>query len=81
MYLGTEPGEVYKSSDAGNNWITVCMTIDFESGVCAIEVHPSNEDIVFAVGNNGIFKSIDGGASWINAKSETEIRNVKILVN
>ncbi|MEY4521492.1 MAG: hypothetical protein RIT10_677, partial [Bacteroidota bacterium] len=65
-YLGTEPGEVYKSTDGGNNWVSATMTIDFGSGVSAVEVHPSNGMIVFAGGNKGIFKSIDGGSSWTN---------------
>lgn len=81
MYLGTEPGEVYKSLDAGINWSTVSMTMDFGSGVTAIEVHPTNGDIVFAGGNYGIFRSTDGGSSWTNVLPQTNLNVNEILIN
>jgi photosystem II stability/assembly factor-like uncharacterized protein len=65
-YCGTEPGEVYKSMDAGANWTCVSMALDFGSGVTAVEVDYSNPNIVFAGGNKGIFRSIDGGTTWFN---------------
>ncbi|MEN9972029.1 MAG: hypothetical protein RIS20_376 [Bacteroidota bacterium] len=65
-YCGTEPGEVYKSLDTGLHWSCVSMSIDFGSGVTAIEVDYSNPNIVFTGGNNGVFRSTDGGVSWTN---------------
>ena len=65
-YCGTEPGEVYKSIDAGANWTCVSLALDFGSGVTAVEVDYSNPNTVFAGGNKGIFRSNDGGNTWIN---------------
>lgn len=65
-YCGTEPGEVYKSSNGGMNWTCVSMSIDFGSGVTAVEVDYSNPNLVFAGGNNGVFRSNNGGTSWTN---------------
>lgn len=65
-YCGTEPGEVYKSMDAGVNWTCVSLALDFGSGVTAVEVDYSNPNTVFAGGNKGIFRSIDGGITWFN---------------
>ena len=79
-YCGTEPGEVYKSSNTGANWILVSKTIDFGSGVTAIEVHPTNGNIVFAAGNNGIFKSTDAGQSWSQVLSSTGLNANEILI-
>lgn len=65
-YCGTEPGEVYKSMDGGQNWLLSSKNIDFGSGVTAIEVHPSNPNVVIAGGNKGLFLSTDGGLTWVN---------------
>ena len=81
MYLGTEPGEVYKSMDGGNNWTNTSMNENFGSGVTAVEVHPSNGNIVFAGGNSGVFRSIDGGSTWINVLPNTNFGVNEILIN
>mgnify|MGYP006146357837 FL=1 len=81
LYCGTEPGEVYKSTDGGNNWFCVSMNENFGSGVTAVEVHPANPDIVYAGGNLGIFKSTDGGGTWTNILPQTNFNVNEILIN
>jgi photosystem II stability/assembly factor-like uncharacterized protein len=81
LYLGTEPGEVYKSIDGGQNWTNSSMNENFGSGVSAIEVHFSNPSIVFAGGNDGIFKSTDGGSTWTNVMPESNLNVNEILIN
>ena len=82
-YCGTEPGEVYKSADGGLNWQLVSKTIDFGSGVSAVEVHPTNADFVLAGGNNGIFLSTDGAQNWVNTLPTTglNVNEIYILPN
>ena len=81
LYAGTEPGEVYKSVDEGMNWACVSKTLDFGSGVTAVEVHPSNPNIVFAGGNAGIFRTSDGGSNWTNVLPQTNFNVNEILIN
>ena len=81
LYLGTEPGEVYKSIDGGQNWTCTSMDENFGSGVTAVEVHPNNPSIVFAGGNSGIFRSVDGGANWINVMPASNLNVNEILMN
>lgn len=81
LYIGTEPGEVYKSADAGLTWTNSSMNQNFGSGVSAIEVHPTNPDIVFAGGNLGVFRSTDGGSSWTNVLPQTNFGVNEILIN
>jgi hypothetical protein len=81
MYAGTEPGEVYKSIDQGQNWIQVTKTIDFGSGVSAVEVHPTNPDYILAGGNLGLFRSTDGGVTWTNILPQTNFNVNEILIN
>jgi photosystem II stability/assembly factor-like uncharacterized protein len=73
MYCGTEPGEVYKSIDTGNNWINVSRTlvtaytpdaVTANAGISALAVHPTNPNIVFIGSASQVFKTINGGVSW-----------------
>jgi photosystem II stability/assembly factor-like uncharacterized protein len=80
-YCGTEPGEVYKSNDGGANWTCVSLALDFGSGVTAVEVDNTNPNIVFAGGNKGIFRSNDGGNTWINVLPNSNFGVNEILIN
>jgi photosystem II stability/assembly factor-like uncharacterized protein len=79
LYLGTEPGEVFKSIDGGNNWTSVSMTMNF-GGTNAIEVHPTDGNIVFVGGDLGIFRSTDGGQNWTNVMPENGLGVNEILI-
>jgi len=81
MYCGTEPGEVYKSTDGGETWFSSSMAINFGSGVSAVEVNPNNGDIVFAGGNSGVFRSIDGGNNWVNVLTNSNFGVNEIIIN
>lgn len=81
MYCGTEPGEVYKSIDGGNNWTLTSKGEDFGSGVTSVEVDPVNPQIVFAGGNDGVFRSIDGGTNWTNVLPNSNFGVNEILIN
>ncbi|WP_046744036.1 T9SS type A sorting domain-containing protein [Kordia zhangzhouensis] len=73
LYCGTESGEIYKTTDGGNNWINASKTlvttlapqaVIANAGVRAIAVHPTNPDIVYAGSGSEVFKTTNGGASW-----------------
>lgn len=62
---------MYKSMDAGKTWKH--LTLDKASAIGAIQVHPTNPDLVYvaAMGNifgpnpeRGVYKSKDGGETW-----------------
>lgn len=82
-YCGTEPGEVYKSTNGGVNWQLVSKTIDFGSGVTAVEVHPTNANFVLVGGNKGLFLSTDGAQTWVNTlpSSGLNVNEIYILPN
>ena len=74
MYCGTEPGEVYKTADGGNNWVSASKTLVTQDspdtvlanvGVFALAVHPVNPNIVYAGSGTQIFKTTDGGNNWV----------------
>ncbi len=74
MYCGTEPGEVYRTTDAGNNWVNASKTLVTQDspntvlanvGVFALAVHPTNPNIVYAGSGTQVFKTTDGGNNWV----------------
>ena len=62
---------VYRSTDAGKTWKH--LGLDATQQIARIVVHPKNPDIVYVAAQGalyssseerGVFKSIDGGATW-----------------
>lgn len=63
VYLGTSEGEVLKSTDGGQSWLTAYRLPNDK--VMDIIVDPFDSKIIY-VGSavKGLFKSYDGGTSW-----------------
>ena len=80
VICGTEPGEVYKSIDGGQNWTCISLGLDFSSGVSAVEVSPTNPLVFFAGGNNGVYRSLDGGSTWTNVLPNSSFGVNEILI-
>lgn len=80
VYCGTEGSEIYKSTDKGQTWNCVSREYDI-SAVTALEVHPTNPDIVFAGEFNRIRKTIDGGRTWEIVLEDSDMWSNEILVN
>jgi photosystem II stability/assembly factor-like uncharacterized protein len=58
---------IYKSIDRGENWSLLASTVsnnDYQS-VNRIAVDPVDENIVVIATNEGIYRTTDGGLSWI----------------
>lgn len=55
-----------KSTDAGNTWKVTKLLYELNGfkTISKIYVNPNNENIIVVTTSEGIFKSIDGGASW-----------------
>jgi len=81
LYCGTEPGEVYKSTDTAVSWKCVSPNDDFSGGVTALEVDPTNPDIVFAGGSSYVKRSTDGGITWSVVLSAGSLNANEILIN
>lgn len=77
LYIGTGEGYggvpmvqgngMFKSTDKGQNWIQISSTIDNKDFqyVNSLIIDQSDPDIVIVATNTGIFKSDNGGDSWI----------------
>ena len=87
FYAGFDDGGVWRSTDYGSNWVPL---FDKQStgSIGAIAVAPSNPKVIYvgsgagiirpdlAVGN-GMYKSVDGGATW----THLGLRNSQMIAN
>ncbi len=75
FYVGTPAAGVWKTTSAGSIWYPVMDAVREVSSVGAVEVAPSNPNIVYAgMGDiitggsinegNGVYKSTDAGKTW-----------------
>lgn len=59
---------IYVSHDAGDHWVRFTLsTVSFpyaEPGASPLGIDPHHEDVLYALGKNGILKSADGGKTW-----------------
>jgi photosystem II stability/assembly factor-like uncharacterized protein len=91
FYFGAVGGGVWRSNDAGRTWKPVFDSVGIAS-IGAIAVAPSNPQIIY-VGTgeadmrsdisygNGMYKSADGGKSWIHIGLEDSRQIARILVD
>jgi len=88
-YVGAPAGGIWKSTDAGASWTN--LFDDFpQIGVSGIAIDPNNSNIIYiATGDDdaadsysvGVFKSIDGGGSWLETGLNPSNSNVNTLMN
>ncbi len=72
FYFGTPQGGIWKTTSAGVTWFPIFDQVKSVDSVGAIQVAPSNPDIVYAGAGdplggslgNGMWKSTDAGKTW-----------------
>ena len=77
LYCGTEAGGIFKTTDKGLNWTFLTKEYPIKS-VQAIEIHPSNSNIVFAANGSTLFRTTDGGTTWASVYTGSEINEIVI---
>lgn len=63
-YAGCMYGLVFKTTDGGATWDSACSGLPSNASIDDIAVNPGNPDIVMAAASNGVYRSINAGASW-----------------
>ena len=53
---------IYKTTDGGDHWDLLTGTVN--EAYSKIVVHPTDLNVVYAAGTNGVERSMDGGRSW-----------------
>jgi photosystem II stability/assembly factor-like uncharacterized protein len=89
FYVGTPLGGIWKTTSAGVTWFPVFDQEQSVDSVGAIQVAPSNADVVYAGAGdpisgslgNGMWKSTDAGKTWQHIGLEDTVKVDSILVD
>ena len=89
FYMGTPLGGIWKTTSAGVTWYPVFDQEPSVDSIGAIQVAPSNPDIVYAGAGdpiqgslgNGMWKSTDAGKSWQHIGLEDTVKIDSIVVD
>jgi photosystem II stability/assembly factor-like uncharacterized protein len=91
VYIGAANGGVWKSTNAGTVWSPLT---DYQPSLASgsLAINPKNSVIIYygtgepynasdAYGGAGIFKSTDGGSTWLEPTLTSEKRVTRIAIN
>jgi photosystem II stability/assembly factor-like uncharacterized protein len=89
FYMGTPMGGIWKTTSAGVTWFPVFDQETSVDSIGAIQVAPSNSDIVYAGAGdpiqgslgNGMWKSVDAGKTWQHIGLEDTVKIGSIVVD
>ena len=88
FYVGTAGGGVWKTTSAGETWFPILDSVTTVSAIGALEVAPSNTNIIyigagqlFSNEGDGVYKSVDAGRSWRHLGLDATRRISSIIVD
>ncbi len=89
FYVGTPQGGIWKTTSAGVTWFPIFDQEKSVDSIGAIQVAPSNPNIIYAgagdpiLGSlgNGMWKSTDAGKSWHHIGLDDTVKIDRILVD
>jgi hypothetical protein len=70
-------GAVYVSTDFGQTWNPTTTAPD--DTVYCLVVHPENKDVLYAATPIGIYKTTDGGITWVNKGGGTNLKAIRLF--
>ncbi|MDG2425383.1 MAG: hypothetical protein P8M07_02240, partial [Flavobacteriales bacterium] len=63
VVAGIEGGDLFKSTDRGLNWLPITANLGIRTAT-QVAIAPSDENVIYVVSNNTVYRTIDGGVSW-----------------
>jgi photosystem II stability/assembly factor-like uncharacterized protein len=93
FYVGLPQGGIWKTTSGGMTWYPIFDQVTGVDSVGAIQVAPSDPNIIYAgsgdvvaspstgTDGNGIYKSSDGGKTWVHTGLEGTTKIPKIIVD
>jgi len=89
FYVGTPAGGIWKTTSAGVTWYPIFDQITQVDGIGAIQVAPSDPNIIYAgsgdsvqgSSGDGMYKSSDAGKTWTHVGLEETTKINKIVVD
>lgn len=82
LYCGTEAGVVFKTTDHGLSWTACAPQHNFGGSIYSIAIHPTDNNIVYVGGGPWLWKSTDGGNSWVRCGDiSNRVNSIRISPN
>lgn len=89
FYVGAPAGGIWKTTSAGVVWSPIFDQFTNVDSIGAVQVAPSNPDIVYAgtgdsvIGSlgDGMYKSIDAGKTWTHIGLEDTVKINRIVID
>ncbi len=79
LYCGTESGVVFKTTDHGQTWQPCAPQHNFGGSIYSIAIDPVDDDIVYVGGGPWLWKTIDGGETWLRCAGITSrVNSIRI---
>jgi photosystem II stability/assembly factor-like uncharacterized protein len=78
IFGAIEEGWVVRSQDAGNSWQNIKAGVEFDAH--SVAVMPDNPAVVIATSGQGVYKSTNGGDSFVETSDGLECRYMAQLV-
>jgi photosystem II stability/assembly factor-like uncharacterized protein len=74
MFAGLSDGGIARSADGGRSWRTLRVGVAGGPGqqLLDLQIAPSNAKIVWAAGLTGVYRSSDGGLTWLEADARSD---------
>ena len=72
LYAGTEGGEVFRSTDRGQNWEPASRTLS-SGAITALAIDPLTNAKVLAGDGNSVWRTMDSGGSWTALLTEGQL--------
>ncbi len=79
LYCGTESGVVFKTTNHGESWEACAPEHNFGGSIYSIAIHPTDKNTVYVGGGLWLWKSTDGGDSWVRCGNvEHRVNSIRI---
>ncbi len=79
LYCGTEGGVVFKTTDHGESWQPCAPQHNFGGPIFSIAIDPADKNIVYVGGGPWLWKSVDGGDSWVRCGDiDNRVNSIRI---
>lgn len=78
VYVALPSRLLYKSTNGGQSWQQVMNGLNLSSGIEALAIDPSNSQVVYAGGLNGVFRTMNGGGQWTDAHCNCSVTDLSV---
>lgn len=74
-FLGCSGGGVYRSDNGGGSWRGAGLS---NKNVDQVALDPTNSQILYAISESKLMKTVDGGRSWTSISPDTDVNDVAV---